>query len=192
MMTPGARACRHPQSPRDRRPDRGRVVRRTALGYDSGMATEPRIDSASRVILASPRAIYQAFLDPECVAKWRPPAGMKAKIFAFEPRIGGGYRMAFIHEAPGEGIRGKSSEDADIFTGRFAVLEPYERIVEEIEFQSDDPIYAGTMRITTTLTSVADGTKVSVRCENVPPGISPEDHQAGIASSLKNLANFVE
>ena len=28
--------------------------------------------------------------------------------------------------------------------------------------------------------------------ENVPPGISAEDHSAGVRSSLENLAAFVE
>jgi len=33
---------------------------------------------------------------------------------------------------------------------------------------------------------------VTVRCEDVPAGIRPEDHQAGLASTLNNLAEFVE
>ena len=37
-----------------------------------------RTDTASRVIKASPRAIYQAFLDPDAVEFWRPPQGMTA------------------------------------------------------------------------------------------------------------------
>jgi hypothetical protein len=33
---------------------------------------------------------------------------------------------------------------------------------------------------------------VRVRCENVPAGIRPQDHAAGIASSLENLAAYAE
>ena len=36
------------------------------------------------------------------------------------------------------------------------------------------------------------GTEVTVTATNVPPGIDPADHQAGIASSLANLASHVE
>jgi hypothetical protein len=36
-----------------------------------------------------------------------------------------------------------------------------------------------------------DGTLV-VRCENIPPGIRPEDHQAGFGSTLNDLAAFAE
>lgn len=39
---------------------------------------------------------------------------------------------------------------------------------------------------------VGEGTKVTVTAENVPFGISAEDHAAGLASSLQNLAGFVE
>ena len=48
------------------------------------------------------------------------------------------------------------------------------------------------MRVTTTLTPVADGTRVTILCANVPPGISADDHQAGMASTLRNLAAFIE
>jgi uncharacterized protein YndB with AHSA1/START domain len=40
------------------------------------MATESgkkRIDSASRVIMASPRIIYQAYMNPEALVSWLPP-----------------------------------------------------------------------------------------------------------------------
>lgn len=36
------------------------------------------------------------------------------------------------------------------------------------------------------------GTKVTVRCADIPAGIDPEDHAVGLASSLANLAKFTE
>jgi hypothetical protein len=39
---------------------------------------------------------------------------------------------------------------------------------------------------------VTDGTLVTIRCEDVPTGIAAEDHQAGLNSTLVNLAAFVE
>jgi uncharacterized protein YndB with AHSA1/START domain len=151
-----------------------------------------RTDVASRVIRASPQAIYAAHLDPKAVATWRPPQGMRAEIYAFDAREGGGYRIAFVYEDAS--VRGKSTEHADVFEGTFVALVPNERIVERVEFQSDDPAFAGTMTITTTLVAVAvmDGTEVSIVCENVPEGISAEDHQVGMGSTLANLAAFVE
>lgn len=48
------------------------------------------------------------------------------------------------------------------------------------------------MRITTTLKPLSDGTKVTITVENVPPAISAANHRAGMESTLKNLANFLE
>lgn len=149
------------------------------------------VHTAARTILAAPRAIYRAFLDAETVASWRPPRGMTAKIYRFDPRLGGGYRMAFIYNEASAG-NGKTADNADIFEGRFIELIPEEKIVEAVDFESADPAFAGTMTITTTLMPVRDGTKVTFTAENVPVGISAADHKAGMESTLKNLANLLE
>jgi uncharacterized protein YndB with AHSA1/START domain len=146
----------------------------------------------SRVIKAPRRSLYRAFLDPKAIASWRRPEGMTARIFAFDPREGGGYRMALDYVEAGPGVRGKTSERSDAFTGRFVTLVPDEKLVEEIDFESDDPKFAGTMRMTTMFEAVPDGTRVTVLVENAPPGIKPADHHVGIRSSLENLAAFVE
>lgn len=151
-----------------------------------------RTDTTSRVINASPQTLYRAFLDPKAMASWRPPEGMTARVHAFDPREGGTYRMAFVYADAGPGVHGKTSAHEDVFEGRFLELVPDARIVEVVEFESDDPAFAGAMTITTTLTPVAGGTEVRFVCENVPGGIRPEDHQAGMASTLQNLAAFTE
>jgi uncharacterized protein YndB with AHSA1/START domain len=79
-----------------------------------------------------------------------------------------------------------------VVRGRFLELVPNECLVELVEFESDDPAFAGAMTITTTLAPVSGGTEVTVLCENVPSGIRPSDHQAGLTSTLKNLAAFTE
>jgi hypothetical protein len=60
-------------------------------------SAKKQIHSGSRVIMASPQSIYQALLDPKAVAAWRPPDGMKAQIYAFDPREGGTFRMSFTY-----------------------------------------------------------------------------------------------
>ncbi len=151
-----------------------------------------RTHSASRLIRAAPDTIYRAFMNPEAMAVWRPPEGMRATIFEFEPREGGVFRMALEYESEDHDLPGKSSEHADIVQGRFGALVPGRRIVERVEFDSDDPAFAGTMTVTTTLEPVAGATEVTIRCDDVPMGISESDHQAGMASSLEKLARFTE
>lgn len=154
------------------------------------MTDNRRTDTASRVIRAAPQTIYKALLDPEAVATWRPPRGMTGKIYAFEPRAGGTFRMALIYED--QTARGKTSEHVDVVEGRFHELVPNERVMEVVTFASDDPAFAGEMTITTSLAPVASGTEVTIACANVPAGISASDHQAGLASTLANLAAFTE
>jgi len=150
-----------------------------------------RTDAASRIIRATPQAIYDAFVDPDAQAKWLPPTGMTGHFDLFEPWPGGRYRMTLTftgeHTTPG-----KSSADADTVEGRLVELVPGERIVQAADFESDDPAFGGTMTMTWSLRAVREGTEVTVTASNVPEGVSAEDHAVGLASSLANLAAFVE
>lgn len=152
----------------------------------------PRVDSASRLIKASPRSIYQAYMDPDALISWLPPAGMTARIDAFDPREGGAYRMALIYNQPDHTAPGKTSEHSDVVRGRFLELIPDERIVQLVAFESTDPAFAGEMTMTWILTAVPGGTNVVILCENVPEGIRPDDHAVGLRSTLENLAAFTE
>ena len=69
----------------------------------------PRTDTASRIIKASPQAIYDAFVDPVALAAWLPPKGMKGAFEHFEPRPGGRYRMTLTYEAPDPATPGKTA-----------------------------------------------------------------------------------
>jgi uncharacterized protein YndB with AHSA1/START domain len=151
-----------------------------------------RTDRGCRVIRASAQKIYEAHLDPKAIAQWRPPHDMRAEVYAFDAREGGRYRMAFVYPGDNPAVRGKTTANADVFEGTFVELVPNERIVEVAEFTSDDPAFAGAMTVRTLLEPAAEGTEVSIVCEDVPVGISESDHQAGIASTLANLAAFVE
>ncbi|RYF93383.1 MAG: ATPase [Caulobacteraceae bacterium] len=149
-----------------------------------------RADTGSRLIAASPERLYAAHLNAASVAAWRPPTGMRAEIYRFDPRSGGGYRIAFVYDD--DSIAGKSGDNADVFEATYLELVPNRRIVERVTFESDDPAFAEPMTVTTTFTPEAGGTRVTSLCENVSPAISEADHQAGIASSLENLARFAE
>jgi len=53
-----------------------------------------------------------------------------------------------------------------------------------VDFVSDDPAYAGTMTMTWEVTAVDEETRVDITADDVPDGISAEDHAAGLTSSL--------
>jgi uncharacterized protein YndB with AHSA1/START domain len=100
--------------------------------------------------------------------------------------------MAFEYTSTDDNGSGKTSQNADVFEGSFLELIPNKRIVELVKFESDDPSFDNEMKITTTLVPVSDGTEVRFSCEDVPDSIRPEDHQAGMKSSLQNLAALTE
>jgi uncharacterized protein YndB with AHSA1/START domain len=151
----------------------------------------PRTDRASRVIAASPEEVYSALVDPEALVAWLPPQGMNARFDRFDARPGGSYRLVLTYKDAGSG-RGKATADSDVVEARFVRLEPGVRVVQEVDFESDDPSFAGTMTMTWGVSSVDRGTLVEITAYDVPDGISADDHAAGMASSLANLAGHLE
>lgn len=150
-----------------------------------------RIDSASRLIHATPDAVYRAFAEPGAMERWMPPGNMSGEMLHFDFREGGSYRMRLTYAEPQRG-RGKSSEDSDLAEVRLTRLVDGRRIEQEVTFESADPVFAGVMRVIWTFQPNSSGTLVTVRAENVPSGIRPEDHEAGLNSPLDSLAAFVE
>ena len=150
-----------------------------------------RTDTASREIAAPPERVYAALVDPEALTVWLPPEGMRGSFERFDLRPGGSYRLVLTYEDP-SAARGKSTADTDIVEARFLDVVPGVRVVQAVDFVHDDPAFAGTMTMTWEVTAVGAGTRVEIRAEHVPSGISAEDHAAGLASSLANLAAYVE
>jgi uncharacterized protein YndB with AHSA1/START domain len=151
----------------------------------------PRTDTASRVIAAPLERVYAAFVDPDALIAWLPPEGMSGRFERFDARPGGSYRMVLTY-ADASGAPGKATANSDIVEGRFLDVVPGARVVQAVDFVSDDPAHAGTMTMAWELTAVDAVTRVEIRADDVPDGISAEDHAAGLASSLANLAAYLE
>ncbi|MBC9883506.1 ATPase [Bradyrhizobium sp. INPA01-394B] len=147
-----------------------------------------RTHTSSRFICANTACIYDACIESEKLVRWIAPAGAQAKVEEFDAREGGRFKiiLSFSNDI------GKSSSRTDVVSGRFLRLVPGEGIVQAIEFVSDRPEFAGTMIMSWRLHPSGDRTLVSVVAENVPQGIGKADHESGMASSLENLARFVE
>lgn len=154
------------------------------------MSSPERVDTVQRFIHASAEDLWASFADAAAWVQWLPPTDMVATIREFEFREGGRYRLMLTYaNSPGGG---KTTADTDVVEGTFTTLIPDQLLVQSVVFSSDDPAYAGTMRMSWMLRPGTDGTMVTIWAENVPPGISPEDHTLGMRSTLENLARFVE
>jgi uncharacterized protein YndB with AHSA1/START domain len=155
------------------------------------MRSMPRTDTASRVIAAPPAEVYAALVDGEALTAWLPPDGMTARLERFDPRPGGSYRLVLTY-TDASGAHGKATADSDIVEARFVEIVPDVRVVHEVDFVSEDPAFARTMTMTWQVTLVAGGTRVDITADDVPDGISADDHAAGLGSSLANLAAYIE
>jgi hypothetical protein len=116
---------------------------------------------------------------------------MSGSFERFDARPGRSYRLVLPYTdawtAPG-----KATADSDIVEARFVELVPGVRVVQAVDFVSDDPANAGTVAMTWELTAVDAATRVGIRAEHVPAGISAEDHAARLSSSLARLAALLE
>src|SRR6185437_15466619 len=151
----------------------------------------PHTDRGTRVVAAPPGRVWAALVDPEALLAWLPPGEMTGRFEWFDARPGGSYRMVLTY-ADGSGAPGKATADSDIVEARFVGIVPGERVVQAVDFVSDDPAYAGTMTMTWQVTAVDAGTRVNIVATDVPDGITAEDHAAGLASSPAKLAAHVE
>ena len=151
-----------------------------------------RSTQVSQIVNAPREVVYQAFLEPDALASWLPPDGMKGEVHTFKPHEGGTFRMSLTYQNPEDRPRGKSSDDTDTVEGTFVELIPNEKIVWVSEFDSDDPNFAGKMKIIWSFADADGGTEVTVLCEDIPKGIRLEDNELGSRSSLRNLATFIE
>ncbi|MFE2073046.1 SRPBCC family protein [Streptomyces misionensis] len=151
----------------------------------------PRTDRAARVIAAPPDRVWAALVDREALVAWLPPAGMTGRFERFDARPGGSYRLVLTY-SDASGAPGKATVDSDIVEARFVDIVPAAQVVQAVDFVSDDPAFAGTMTMTWEVTAVGAGARVDIVAEDVPDGISAEDHAAGLASSLTNLAAYLE
>ena len=150
-----------------------------------------RTDQASLLIHVQRDAVFTALTSRDALLAWLPPKGMQGRFERFDMRSGGGYRLVLTYD-DAAGAPGKSSADSDVSEVRISQVDPGERVVQEIEFETDDPALQGTMLMEWRLRSVDEGTIVEIVARNVPEGIRARDHAEGITSSLANLSAYLE
>lgn len=143
------------------------------------------------IIRATKQKIYTAFIEKDALEYWLAPNDMMGKIHDFDVRIGGGYTMSlFYMDAT---TKGKTTGNEDRFSVKFVELQPFEKIVQAITFHSDDKRFQGEMIMEVALEEAVNMfTEVTLIFKNIPPGIKPEDNEAGTEQSLEKLARYMD
>jgi uncharacterized protein YndB with AHSA1/START domain len=134
-----------------------------------------------RVLRAAPERVYRAFTEPDAQARWLPPNGFTAKVYAMDVRVGGSFRTSFTPFAAGEEM---------FFGGTYLELVPNERLVYTDVF--DDPKLKGEITVTVELKAVSCGTDLRITQAGVPEVIPEEMCYLGWQDSLLALARLVE
>ncbi len=134
-----------------------------------------------RVFSAPPERVYKAFLDPEAMVKWLPPAGFVGKVHHMDAQVGGTYKMSFRNFGTGY---------VHSFGGKYLELKPGELLRYVDKF--DDPNLPGEMTVTVTLKKVSVGTDIQIVQEGIPAAIPAEGCYLGWQDSLNQLAAIVQ
>ncbi|WP_052254495.1 SRPBCC domain-containing protein [Salinicoccus sp. YB14-2] len=148
-----------------------------------------RIDEAKLMISAPQETLYQAFVKEEAFKEWFTPNDMTSEIESFEPTEDGKFIVNLIYDD--EEKAGKTIDNVDRYTGTFKVLNPYNRVVFDIVFDTEDEQYKGVMEQEWTLIDQGSDTEVSVVCRNVPDGVDQTVHERALILNLYRLADYV-
>src|SRR5689334_1577665 len=122
----------------------------------------PRTDRAAREIAAPPAAVFDALVDREALLAWLPPTGMTGRFERFDMRAGGSYRLVLTY-VDGRDAAGKTGAGSDVVEVDVVEIVDGVRVVQQVEFESDDTAFAGVMTMTWALTPTEAGVLVEIR-----------------------------
>lgn len=133
-----------------------------------------------RSVPASCAAVYRALTDPGQLGKWWGPRGFTAPSVEFDPRVGGGYRIAM------------QPPDGDLFhlSGEFREVEPPARLAYTFRW---DPPHPDDRDTVVTLSLETRGEKTNVRLTQGT--FATEEryalHEAGWTESFERLEQLM-
>ncbi len=134
-------------------------------------------------------AVYRALLDPDAIARWRAPVGMRAQVHTFEGREGGTFRISLIRDQPTQATT--IAARTGTYHGRVLRLVPDTQVVEQLVFETDGP--AAAVTVTITLSDAAAGaTTVLVAHDGIPDAIPAAEAEIATRMTLAQLAELVE
>ncbi len=97
--------------------------------YDRLVSSGDLTLELGRRLPAPPSSVWDAFTDPDRLARWWGPQGFSIPSVRFEPRVGEGYR---IEMQPPEG-------EAFYVAGEFRTVDPPRRLAFTFRWEEPDP-----------------------------------------------------
>lgn len=90
--------------------------------------------------------VFAALTSEAALLSWLPPRGMHGRFERFDMRSGGSYRLVPTYDDASDSP-GKTSPNSDMTDVRISRIDPGERIVQDVDFESDEPDLEGTMQM---------------------------------------------
>lgn len=133
--------------------------------------------SVSRIIKASPKSVYDAWLDPATITRFMAGGADQTVTEArTEPRTGGTFRIVM------------TADKAIAHTGTYKELVPHELI----RFTWESPYSPADSEVTIRLSPVAEGTEVTLTQVKFLSDGARDGHQAGWSRILDRLETALQ
>jgi len=140
----------------------------------------------SRTYRASVEAAFDAWINPQKLAKWFGPKGYRAEVLDHDLQVGGRWRFRMIGDG-GEGFH---------HFGTFVEISPLRRLVftwaseEQVEGWRDQD--GNPTLVAVDFSATKDGVEVSVTHERLQSDLARRGLSAGWGGGLEALADFLE
>ncbi len=142
----------------------------------SGSDDRPVLEM-DRLIAASPERVFNAFLDPETLARWWGPEGHGAAEVSLDQREGGRWRTVIISP---DGTRYPVS-------GIYRVIDRPNRLVMSWAWENEDGSPGTDTEVELTFTAAGSGTHLKLAHRGLPTPEELASHRDGWSSSLNDL-----
>jgi len=134
-----------------------------------------------RVLPAPPPVVFDAFADPDKLARWWGPAGFGVPSLDYDPRVGGSYR---IEMQPPEG-------DSFWLRGEFRGADPPDRLAFTFVWDPPDPDDVETL-VELSFEERGDSTDVALRQGPFKTEERRELHRGGWTESFDKLERLLQ
>ena len=129
--------------------------------------------TTEHVFKAAPKAVFEAWLDPEMLRKFMTPTpDMKVPSASSDAKVGGRFSIIM-----------KSGENEIPHAGTYTEISPYDRLV----FTWESPFSTDGSEVTLTFAELDGGTHLTLTHRRFPDQESRDNHKSGWEHILKTL-----
>ena len=140
--------------------------------------TDPPLLTITRVLPASPQAVFDAWTTAESVRHWMCPESTSIPLAELDVRVGGAFRVDMLVE--GERL---------VHTGVYREIRPPEKLV--FTWTSKNTQHRDTL-VTVELRALGDKTELKLTQTLLPDDAATQQHAGGWTQIVEHLAGYLQ